>query len=54
MIYVKDEKGRLKTLKEIAAEYKVSLALIQGRYNYGVRDIKKLIQPKWGNYDVES
>jgi hypothetical protein len=51
MIYIRDKKGRYKSLKEIAAEYNVPLDLIKGRANYGVRDLEKLIQPKWGKWN---
>jgi hypothetical protein len=45
MVYI-FVKGKAKTLKEISSEYNVSLKLIQGRYTYGIRDLKELIQPK--------
>lgn len=54
MVYVKDEKGKLKTLKDIAIDYNVPLNLVQGRWNNGVRDLEKLIQPKWGKWDVDA
>lgn len=52
MVYVKDEKGRLKTLKEIAEENNVPLKLVQGRYYTGYRKIEDLIKEKhwiWKN-----
>lgn len=46
MVYVKDEKGRLKTLKEISIEYNVPLNLVKGRYYTGYRKIEDLIKEK--------
>ena len=53
MIYIKDERGRYRTLKEIAEKYNVPLDLVKGRANHGVRDLEKLIQPKWGKWNEE-
>jgi len=47
MIYIKDEKGRMLTLKEISQKYNVPLSLVQGRYNCGNKDLAELIKPKW-------
>jgi hypothetical protein len=46
VVYVKDKNGVYKTLKELSADYNVSLKLMQGRYTNGVRDVKDLTQPK--------
>jgi hypothetical protein len=51
MIYIKDKKGKYLTIKEVAAEYNVPLDLIKGRWNHGVKEFEKLIQPKWGKWD---
>jgi hypothetical protein len=53
MVYVKDAKGKLKTLKEISIDFNVPLALVQGRWNNGVRDLEKLIQPKYSKWGEE-
>ena len=47
MVYIQDQKGKLNTLKEIALKYNVPLCLIKGRYDRGIREIEKLIQPKY-------
>lgn len=52
MVYIKIN-GRYKTLKEIAIEYDVPLDLIKGRWSNGVRDIEKLIAPKWDKWRKE-
>lgn len=46
MVYVKDEKGRLLSLKDVAIHYNVSLKLVKGRYNTGYRKINDLIKEK--------
>jgi hypothetical protein len=46
MVYIKVN-GRYKTLKEISQETQVSLKLIQGRYQQGIRDLASLTEPKW-------
>lgn len=46
MVYVYDEKGRIKTLKEVAIENNVPLKLVQGRYHTGYRKIEDLIKEK--------
>lgn len=51
MVYVKDKNGKLFTLQEVAQHFNVSLALVQGRYRYGVREIEELIKPKWAKWD---
>lgn len=52
MIYIKD-KGKYKTLKEIALEYNVSLNLIKGRCTQGIREVEKLIAPKYAKWSKE-
>lgn len=47
MVYIKDEKGRLKTIKELAREYELPYTLIQSRYFRGIRNINELVQPKY-------
>ena len=47
MVYLKDSKGRLLSLNDVANIYKVPLKLIQGRYNRGIREIKDLTQDKY-------
>jgi len=47
MIYVKDEQGKMLSLKEIAEKYNVHLSLVQGRYNYGIKNLPELIKLKW-------
>lgn len=47
MIYIKDEKGKLKTIKEVANENKLPYTLIQSRYNRGLRTLADLVQPKY-------
>jgi hypothetical protein len=49
MVYIKD-KGKYKTLKELAAEYKTPLELIKGRFTHGIRDVDKLVEPKWARW----
>jgi hypothetical protein len=39
--------NRYLTLKEIAAKYNISLQLLRGRYQRGIREIEELIQPKY-------
>jgi hypothetical protein len=51
VVYVKDQKGHLKSLKELSLQYQVPLQLIQGRYQNGYRKIDDLIQEKWGMCD---
>jgi hypothetical protein len=47
VIYIKDEKGKLKTLKAIAIENNVPLKLIQGRYNSSkIKTVEGLIKEK--------
>jgi hypothetical protein len=46
VVYVK-EKGKLKTIKEIALEYKLPISLVYSRYNRGIRDLETLITPKY-------
>jgi uncharacterized protein (DUF111 family) len=46
MIYIK-VKGKYKTVKDIAAEYNVSPRLIYARYMRGIKEIEKLVQPKY-------
>ena len=46
MNYIKD-KNELKTIKEIAAKYNVPTSLVRSRYNRGIREVEKLIQPKY-------
>jgi hypothetical protein len=45
MIYI-PVKNKLKSLKEIAAEYNVPTRLIYTRYRRGIKDIKELTQSK--------
>jgi hypothetical protein len=48
VIYIKDEKGRLLSLKEIAFENNVPLKLVQGRYNSRkLKSIEELTQEKY-------
>lgn len=47
LVYVKDERGRLKSLREVSSENNISLALVKGRFHKGIRDFKKLIEPKY-------
>lgn len=48
MIYIKDEKGRLKSLKDIAIDYGVPLQLVQGRYNSRkITSIEELVKEKY-------
>ena len=46
MIYIKID-GRYKTVKEIAAESDISPRLVYARYMKGIKDIKKLTEPKY-------
>jgi hypothetical protein len=46
VVYVKDSKGHLRTIQEIAYKYQVPTSLVYSRYQKGYRDIEKLIQPK--------
>lgn len=50
MIFIKDDKKKLKTLKDISLEYKIPLQLIQGRYNQGFKTIEELTRPKYYNF----
>lgn len=47
MIYIRNEIGKLQSMKDLAQRYNLPLSLIQGRYNRGIRDIKELTQPKY-------
>ena len=51
VVYVKNHKGHLKSLKELSLQHQVPLTLIQGRYNQGYRKIDDLIQEKWAMCD---
>ena len=46
MIFIK-VKGKYKTVKDIAAEYNISSKLIYARYSRGIKEIEKLIEPKY-------
>jgi hypothetical protein len=46
MIYIK-VKNKYKTVKDIAIEYNVSSKLVYARYLRGIKDIKKLTEPKY-------
>jgi len=51
MIYLKDDKGKVKTLKELAEQYNLPVKLLQGRYNVkGIRTIEELVKPKHYNF----
>lgn len=49
MIYVKDGK-KLKTLKEIAIDYKLPYSLVSARHGRGIRSIEELTKEK--NYEM--
>lgn len=46
MIFIED-KGRMRSLKEIAKKYNVPTRLVRSRYNRGIREIEKLTEKKY-------
>ena len=46
MIFIED-KGRMRSLKELAKKYNVPVAIIRGRYSRGIREVEKLIEGKY-------
>lgn len=54
MIYIKDEKGKLLSLKDVAQKYNVPLELVKGRYNIrGIKNLPELIKPKWERREIK-
>lgn len=50
VVYVKDHKGQLKTIQDLALEFQLPISLVYSRYNKGIRDIAKLTQGKYEVY----
>ena len=46
MIYIKI-KNKYKTVKDISMEYNVPAKLIYARYQRGIKELEKLIEPKY-------
>lgn len=46
VVYVKDSKGHLKTIQDLAYEYRLPATVVYSRYQKGIRDVEKLTQPK--------
>lgn len=46
VIYIKDDKGKIRTLSDIANEYNLPIELLRGRLNHGKRTIEELTKPK--------